>query len=418
MGIKEGFMGAVMSVIPNKDVFLEAMKRRGTPSNGKDISGDLETEANLPIVFSLEDWRLAIASATDPKNPDRTLLARIYESCELDTSWGTSTENIVLKLKGLKYRMVNDKGEKDEEATKLLQRMWFLDFIEHTAGSVHTGTKVINCTKLTEDLELHSISAIPATHIIPSKKRILKSPVQREEGWKYDKPPMSNYYMQIGKDFDLGILEKLAVLCLFKKKAIGHWLDYMNKYGVPPAWVITDRQDDERFKQLYDMMSKMGSSKFAVLRGKEEIKIQQVPGTDAYNVFLEFINKMGDFIMQRVSGATGTMDEKAFVGAAKVHQDTFNDRIWFYKFLVTYTFNTELKPRLVKISQVYSAFENLTLEVDETKVMSVEETIKFATELGKVFDLDPEEVSKKTGFTILGQRSTGAVQTEPEKKKQ
>ncbi|MDP1708097.1 MAG: hypothetical protein Q8L89_03415, partial [Gammaproteobacteria bacterium] len=340
--MKDFFAEKVLSMLPTRAVFIEAAMRRGNTGNTKDISGDMEHEATVPIVFDLEDWKAAVASATDPKEPDRALLTRVYGACALDTTWSTATENIILKLQGLKYRMVNEKGETDEEATKLLERMWFLDFVRHTASSIHTGTKVLNCSAITAEMELDSISVIPATHVIPSQKRILKNPAQREGGWLYDSEPMSTYYFQVGKDYDLGILEKLAIIILFKKKAIGHWLDYMNKYGVPPAWVITDRQDDERFNQLFNMMKNMSSSRFAVLRGKEEIKIQQVPTSDAFQVFLEFINKMGEFIMQSVAGATGTMDVKSFVGAAKVHQDTLTDRMWFYRFLVSYTFNKEM----------------------------------------------------------------------------
>jgi hypothetical protein len=404
MSWKDKIVSKALSYVPDKVLWVESAMRK-VRTQGKDINGEIEHEAHLPMVFNLEDWRLAIASATDPKTPNRKLLSDIHKSCELDDHLMTVWENRELKIKGSPFKTTDQNGEADEEAVKLLKKPWFLEWMGYALRPQLSGTKVVQMQHLDENLELAKIKAIPDSHINPKKKLILKNSADSEKGWNYDKGSLSKYYMQLGEDDELGVMSKLAVAVLFLKKARGNWLDYIEKYGVPPRWVITDREDDERFDELYDMMQEMIGNQFAVLRGQEKIEIMPPPSTDAHKVFKEFIELMQNGITKRIAGAIGTVDEKAFVGAAKVHQDTFNDRHWYDKFVIQYLVNDRLIPFLVNLSPAYAPLANLTFEWDETENLTLEQTIKHITELAKEFDLDPEEVKKMTGYPILKQKN-------------
>jgi hypothetical protein len=333
----------------------------------------------------------------------------------LDDHASTVIENRIIKPLATPFKLVDDKGE-ISELTSLIKKPWFLEFMRYALMPQFTGTKIIELYDLNEKGELKEITLIPDTHIFPSKKMILKEAGNPDNGWHYDKPPLSNYYLQLGKDKELGVMEKLAVAILFKKMAVGSWLDYIDKYGVPPRWVLTDREDDERLDQLYDMMKEMMGSHFAVLRGQEKIEIMPSPGTDAHEVFNKFIDRMDAGISKRIMGATGTVDEKAYVGSAKVHQDVAEARHWSDKFYLEFLINEELLPRLITLSPAYSGLANLRFEFDETDDLEKGTLIDKIISMASQFNMDIEAVKEMTGLPILSQKGA-TEETAPEEKK-
>ena len=61
----------------------------------------------------------------------------------------------------------------------------------------------------------------------------------------------------------------------------------------------------------------------------------------------------------------------------------------------------------MKISPVYRPLENLTLEWDDTETLSIKDYIDSINKLAYTFDFDPEEVAKRTGLPIIGQKNNG-----------
>lgn len=402
MNWKERISRNIVKYVPTRILSIESAMRK--KMNKEKLSGELKKESYVPEVFSLEDWRTAIGAATDSNNPDRKLLMDIYKSCELDDHLMTVIENRIKKVQKSQFKLVNEKDERNEEAMKLLRKPFILDFIKYAMESLFTGTKLIELGDLSESLELKEVNKIPETNVLFHQNKIIKDPLNPKEGWQYDTPPFQRMYIQVGKDDELGVMEMLAVAVLFKKKATGSWLDYIEKYGVPPRWVITDREDDERFDELYDMMREMISNHFAVLRGNEKIEIMPTPGTDAHQVFDKFIDRMDNGITKRIAGATGTVDEKSFVGAAKVHQETANDRTFADLLFIEYLINEELLPRLIELSPTYSILQGLRFEWDDAEEMSVQEFIDNICKLSANFEVDTDEITQRTGITILKQK--------------
>jgi hypothetical protein len=406
MNFRDRISNKIAGWISDKALFLEAAIRK--TGNANKLSGKLKKEGHLPMVFDLEGWRSAIASATDPENPDRGPLIDIYKSCELDDHLMSVIENRIVEIQGSKFKLVNAAGERDDEAVKLLKKPWMLDFIKFAMESIFFGAKLIEIGDFNDKLHVKEVNKIPEENINFTLKKVWQNAVDKNEGWQYDKTPLSNYYIQVGKDNELGVLAKLSVAVLFKKMATGSWLDYIEKYGVPPRWVITDREDDDRFEELYEMMKEMIGNHFAVLRGNEKIEIMPTPGTDAHQVFDKFIDRMDAGISKRIAGATGTVDEKAFVGAAKVHQETAEKRTFGDLLFMEYLINEELIPRLALISPIYSPLANLSFEWDDAEEMTIQEFIDNVSKLAKDFELNTEEITNRTGITIIKQKGNNS----------
>lgn len=385
--------------IPDNKLFLEAAMRSQQPSM------KLEKEAKLYRVKTLDDWKFAIACATDPEHPDRQYLDRLYENIRLDMHLMSVIDSRILKVQRSKF--VVWKGDQpDPEATELLRTAWFEDILYHVMYSKFFGTQLIELWDTDAKKGIQKVNIIPQRYFKADRGIITKYPGDWEVDnwhWNYKEGELENFYLQAGDDASLGMVHEIIPVVMFKKQAFGAWLDFIEKFGVPPRWVTTDREDTKRLNELFDMMKAMMSNHFAVLRGNEQIQIAQTPHNDAHNVFNEFISRANSEISKRIMGQDGTTDSgenTGTYGSLKVLQEVADDRHESDKVFVKNVINKQLLPKLAKLSSLYQGFENLTFEWDESDEMSRQELIESIAKLAPHFDLDTEYLTEKTGIPM------------------
>lgn len=398
---------ANLELATDTQIRLEAAQR----SKGKGYSGQIKRTPPSLSVQTFAKYKTAILTARDPEESNNYNLLELYNSLKLDGHLMGAIDNLILRVQRSDFDLLDASGKSDIEAKKLLQKPWFDDFIEHAIKSKFEGLKLLELYDLNIDLELTKITEIPQGHI-DAKKGIIKKEIDSSDGWNYTSANMETFYLPIGDPNDLGLFEFIAPVVLGKKLAIGSWLDFIEKFGIPPRWVTTDREDIERLEDLYTMMEDMQSNHFAVLRGNEKIEIAQTPNTDSYQVFKEIINMYNDEMSIRVLGGTGNTSEKSHVGSAEVHYENAKDRFESYKLFIKHLYITELVPRLVKISPAYSSLLNLTFEWDDSESLSVKDVVENAVALSQYFDVDTDYITEKTGVPILGVK-TNPLPTAP-----
>ena len=189
------------------------------------------------------------------------------------------------------------------------------------------------------------------------------------------------------------------------------------KYGIPPMFVVTDREDRKRFEELYENMLNFKSNHFGVLRGNETVQFGTAAQSSNSNVFKDLAKLANDEVSKRINGATGSTDEKAHVGAAQVHAEILKAKIKLDKFFIEVLINEELIPRLIKLSPVYSGLDNYTFEWDEAETLNLDELIDAVISLSSFYEIDVEYLSKKTGIPINGLKQLGSTPPTPEDKK-
>jgi hypothetical protein len=395
---KQRFIKAGISSASDDAILIEARRRGGKDKDP--LTGKLATNALSLSRKGLKEWKAAVTAATDPENPDFTMLEDLLNQLLLDGHLMSCIDSRILKVEQSPFKLVGADGNTNEEATIMLQNEWLTNWMRYALMTKFTGATVLELWELDEEGDLNTVSKIPKQHINFLKKLILKNPGD-VTGWQYVESEYETYYMQIGRNEDLGMVTDIAPIILAKKLAIGSWLDFIEKFGVPPRWVTTDREDDTRLNELFEMMQAMISNHFAVLRGKEKIEIAQTPNTDAHNVFNEMIERMNSEISKRVLGATGTSDEKSYVGAALVHQDVANDRHESDKRFIKNLINNELIPKLALLSPRYAGLTGLSFQWDDAKEMSATEIIESVAKLGTQFEFDVEKLAELTGLPIV-----------------
>ena len=383
-------------------------------------SNNLEREAQSMQAQTLNEWKMAISQATDPEEPDKSMLAKLYANLRLDNHLSSVIDSRILFCQRSPFKIVNEAGDENKYLSWLFERTWFEEFISLTLESRFQGPTVIELYDINPDTkELDGIDEIPMEFVNTKKGIIMKTP-GNQTGWNYKEGVLQPYYIQVGKDKDLGLLAQIAPIVLAKKLGLGSWLDYIEKYGVPSLFITTDREDDARLNQLYEAASNFKSNGFMVGRGNEKFEVKTGDGGNPDN-FDKLIERANTEMSKRILGGSGLTDEKSFVGAAEIQFRLAKDRFESDKLLVKNIINQQLFPRLKKISPVYAVLEGHYFEWDNTESQSSKEVAELVNILGNLFELDPEEIGQKTGLKILAQKANpytpATPPTEEDKKK-
>ena len=247
---------------------LNSLVASGKRSNTSMPSGLMNHSATMMRVEDLNSWKTALMLATDPDNPDKQNLKALYDNMKLDNHLGSVLETRIAKTQQSPFKLSHKTSkERNEDTETLFKTLWFQEFIKLVLESKFEGTKLIELFKTDEEGKLSEITEIPQSHFNPKKGIILKEPGQ-PTGTDYKNGPLSNFYIQIGKDYkDLGTFALIAPIILAKKLGLGSWLDFIEKYGVPPLFVTTDREDDDRLLELFEMATNFKANNFIAQRG-------------------------------------------------------------------------------------------------------------------------------------------------------
>ncbi|GLB51717.1 hypothetical protein NBRC110019_07560 [Neptunitalea chrysea] len=383
----------------------------------KALSDKYNKEAITMGVKTLEDWKMGLLLASDPDSPSWYQLQQVYDNMKLDLHLMATIDNRVEPVQATPFKFTDKDGNEVEEVKELFENMWFIDWIGIALRSKFEGVKVIEMFDLDDNLELKEVTEIDMGNVIP-QKGIVTEDAGGESGWNYKEGILANNYMQIGGDNYLGMFAQLTPIVLAKKLGLGSWLDYIDKFGVPAVFAITDREDQTRLDELFEALSNFKSNNFMVGRGNENFQTMESGKTDAYNTFDKLIDRANSELSKRILGGTGITDEKSFVGAATVQEKGLQAKIKLDKFFIRVLINKELIPRLVKLSPVYKPLENLKFEWDDAESLSIKEYIEAIKDLSQFYEFDLEEVSQLLGMTITAVKNQ--LNTDPqdgEKKK-
>ena len=349
----------------------------------------------------IKDWQMAVMQATDPERPRRYLLYYIYQNLLRDDDLQATIENRVLPLQMATYKIVDRKGNKVDKAQRLLERTWFQDLRRMCVMSQLQGTLLVDLTeKMNKDtMEIEEISEVPQCNYIAQVGAILERGTDNQ-GTSYRTGGMETYYYQFGKDWDLGLLNVLAMPIYAKKLGFGSWLNYIDMYGVPWMFVITNRMDAERRDEIFNMLEDMRSCRSGVLSGQESVEFGKEISGNTTNAFDPFMERCHKIITRLILGQTGTTNNEAYEGTAEIHERVEKYRHEADKLLFQYVFNQEIIPRLIKISPVYAVFKGCRLEWDDHETMTLKEYVEAIKNLAYTFDFDPEKVAEMTGLPI------------------
>jgi len=394
--------------------FLAEAYRRG---HAEQISTLIKPTNTLQSAIDLKQFKTAVATATNAERPDRSKLLDIYDKCMYDLNLNAALESRILKILGSRFRVVNEKTkEANPDLLPLLDAQWFRNYLRYAMESEFFGPGVIEIIELDDENFIAKVTLIPRKHFKPKQGIIVKE-ASDETGWSLDDPRIMRFYVCVGDPASLGTLQRVVPVTIAKNFAMGAWQVMQDKFGNPFRWVTTPSTNDARKKQLGIIMKEMGLAGWGVLNKDEELKLMEMARTDPHKIFDEMNVRCNSEINKYILGQDGTQshsDNKGTYGSLAILKDVADDRHKADRLRIKSHINNELLWRLQEISPVYRPLAGHYFDWDDSYELPLEDYINAVYKLGFLFELDYEEITRKTGITIVGRRTYSGSEPAPD----
>lgn len=332
---------------------LEKLKKKGT----KRVSASLTKRRTYIATMQQDELKLAIEMAKNPDRPRRDVLYALYDEVwENDGHTIGETRKAILKVIGSPYGVFKKGSQEiDEAATRLLQKKWFEDYRRYFQQAQFWGHSLVQFVETVESqesgmkFEFKKVELIDREHVRPEEGFIVLD-VSDDTGIAFRDDAIKKALMliEMGEPKYLGLLRLATKEFIWKNYSRSDWSRHSEKFGMPMITIKTNTTDNKELDKLEDMARDFGNNLWAILDADDEVELKEPTFKDSYQIYKELAMFSNQEISKAISGATGTSDEKAFVGGAEVHERILNDFVEANKRAETYHINEDLFPFLIE----------------------------------------------------------------------
>lgn len=385
-----------LSDIFRKKNILEPTYQAAKSDNVKKISAAIIPYAKYPKSYYLNDWKKAVAAATNPDNADFSLIQDIYENVMIDLHLSTLVESRTAPVKRSKFVLKNTKKEITEFGA-LLDKNWFEYFIELAIESRFYGYSILELNDFI-DITKASVKLIERRNVNP-RNELIYLEVGDTKGYNYTDGTLYPYYLPIYFTTNLGFLYKITPVVLAKKYAMSLWNEYNEKMVIPFRTIKTPARDKKRHQILGQILQEMGSAGWAVLNDDETLELTEISNANAYSAYDSLIERLENSITRFILGQTATtnQDNTGTYGSLQILNEVAQTRHETDRVFIRRLVNEELLPRLVLFGYIN---EGLSFEWDDSVEMTTPEKIDLINKLNQYYDVDANYVSKTTGIPL------------------
>lgn len=397
-------------------------------SNRVNLAKDIGTKQSLIVDIKqlsqhlskneIKDWRHANQIALNIENPKRLQLYKIYYDAMLDLHLYGAIRNRKMKTLGRAFKISNDSGIENEEATKLLRSRWFKRVMILTLDSIFYGHSLIQFGDIIRDgkLKFKEIKLVPREHVIPEYHVIVKEMMDEpKDGLDYEKPPFSDWCIPVGEPSDLGLLLPLSKETISKKYALQFWDQFAEIFGMPIRIGKTSSRNKKDVDKMETMLEEMGGASWGLFPEGSSIEVVESTKGDSFNVYDKRIDRANTEMSKGVNGQTMTMDNGSSQSQATVHESVSEDIADDDADLIIETVNDYLIPFLIKHG--FPLKETDIMEWDDTYTYTPTEMKEIEEMILEHFDVNPQYFTDKYGIDIIGKKATTTTDTEEVVKK-
>lgn len=317
----------------------------------------------------LKIWKRAVALAEDVLRPRREELYRVYHRAMEDDHLLAQVRTARFTVQMSDFRLSRD-GQEDETAREVFERPWFDALIRHAVDAEFYGHSLIEFDSRMENGEFTNVLLVPREHVRPEYGEVVIY-THDEVGLPYREKPFNKYLVEVGEPFDLGLLKVASKVVIRKEYALTDWSHRNEKYGMPFLVIKASTRNDAELQAKAEMAANFGSNSWGIFDDMDEINLKESNQAFAYQAFQAYSDWADAAISMLINGQTGTMEEKAFVGSAEVHERILNTYTKARMRRIEYFINFKLIPFLISHGYPLEGvkFEYLDLLPKEKKPM-------------------------------------------------
>jgi len=293
----------------------------------------------------IDTWRNAVNSA---KFGYREKLYDLYDNLMADGVLSKAVEKFVGKVTNAEICFQKN-GKNIPDIDDLMNTPDFEELIKEIAYAKIYGRSIIELG-FTPDFSVYSY---PRKNCIiryidrPLSER-QKCIVAREgqvTGYDYTK---DDFFIECGKDDDLGLIFKAAIYVIYKRGGFGDWAQFAEIWGQPFLIGKYNSSDTAARDKLFEDLSKIGGQPIAAIPNEANIEVieNKSPGSSA--LYKDLRSACNEEILIAIQGETMTTLSGSSRSQAEVHQDTDDDTSKTLRRYVQRILNKKLIPLLIK----------------------------------------------------------------------
>ena len=278
------------------------------------------------------DWRKAWQTAINVDNPNRLPLYDIYRDVEIDLHLSGCIQQREGFVLSRSFKLVNEKGDEDEEAAKYFNTSWFKQLMKFALDANYWGHSLIELGGVVTDinglLTYSGVTLIPRKHVIPEYHRVIPElGMEWKDGIDYQKPPFSDWLIEVGQPDNLGLYLKAATQTIPKKNALAFWDTFAEIFGMPMRIARTTTRDEKERAKMEKMMADMGTEGWGIFQEGTEIEVVESSKGDAFNVYDKRIDRANSELSKLIIGQTMTIEDGSSLSQSETHLEVFQNLV-------------------------------------------------------------------------------------------
>ncbi len=344
-------------------------------------------------------WRSALEAALDFEKPRRADLIYIYHDAILDPHIFGAIRNRILQTLQRKFKVIDQNGEENVEATLALQKKWFRKFCHLALKAEFWGTTLIQFGDLIEG-KFVEIKEVPRPHVVPEFGIVIVE-LGDDDGLSYRKGKLSEWVIEVGDPDNLGLLNRLIPDAISKRNLKAFWDEFAEVFGMPIRIAKTSVKDKKEASKIDSMLADMGSNAWGRFAQGTDIEILESKKGDAFQVYDKRIERANSEISKAILGQTMTMDDGSSKSQAEVHLNVADDIVEADGVDLSYVINDDLIPFLIK--KGFTEFKEGDKFIwDDTKELSLKEQMEIDQWLLEHFEIEEDYFKEKYNSRIIG----------------
>ena len=350
----------------------------------------------------LADWRRAWQLAINVDNPDRRRLYDIYRDVDVDLHLTGCIEQRNGFVLSRSFKLVNAKGDEDEDALHLFDQAWFKQLLKYCLESNWWGHSLIELGDITTDGDgcmcYDDVRLIPRKHVIPEYHRcVINVGDDWTSGIDYHDPAYSGRLIECGRPDDLGRYLKAAQATIPKKNALSFWDAFAEIFGMPMRVAKTTTRDDNERRRLQNMLDSAGSNLAMVVSAETDLQVIESGKGDAFNVYDKRIDRANSELSKLSIGQTMTIEDGSSLSQSETHLKVFENIVEADRDMLRDIVNNQLLPRMARYG---FPVKGLRFEWDDAVDYTPEQQIAFETIIADRYDVDPSYFAEKYGMPV------------------
>lgn len=371
------------------------------------LTVELKLQAEALTQKDMRSWRQAWQRAIDIENPKRQSLYDIYRDVEVDLHLSGCVDQRKGFTQKKAFKLVDAKGKQNDEATTLLETVWFKDLVGYILDSRYWGYSLVQLGDVVSadgKMSYTGVELVNRKHVIPEYGVIV---IEQSDDWSsgfpYREGPMADWVIEAGKPKDLGLYLKAATQTIPKKNMLAYWDQFGEIFGMPIRIAKTTARDPKDRTQIENMLSSMGAAAWGLFPDGTDIDIKETTRGDAFNVYDKRIERANSELSKGILNQTMTIDNGSSLSQSEVHLEVFENVVEKDADLVRDIVNGQLLPRMVKHG---FPVKGLRFEWDNSIDYTPEQQLEYEKMILDRFEVNPQYLIDKYGVPITGKKET------------